>query len=262
MSNFDSVFWAFIEALTWICMRDRASVELAMESSNLLRLELTRALEINIAEGNAVDCKAALPNVETAKVAILNELTAGRLIGYAIRESGSHEEVPTLHWLDLKFSEISNGECHAISKSSNTVRWRKLRFRSEQVQILWPDPLAALVAKPVIATDELAQAPDEPQSENSTPVPANRDIPTAGRKVGTVKNPSELKVANNLVQRFKTSPELRRLRSQMIAAAADEEGFVMPSEARALDAFEKRMRHHLMNYSDIAPRISKNRQAK
>lgn len=125
------------------------------------------------------------------------------------------------------------------------LRALRVAARATAVAPMSPKELAERIQR-----TEVAQEPDEAE-----PQVGEKQGP--GRKRGSVKNPDELKIRDVLVQRFRADPEMTGLPGRLIDDAAIEADVSTPSEAMALDAFQKRIRRHLKKYSDIAPRISR-----
>ncbi|MCB1741342.1 MAG: hypothetical protein KDK91_13285 [Gammaproteobacteria bacterium] len=164
---FDDPFWNVHQVLAWVYTRDRSLVTSVSDDAAIVTIKE----EIRLPDGGRdvlekkFDCRNpifietsvaaygcnVLPTWEVTVDAVLSALRRGSLTAYGVKNNaGELQQVERFQWAEMQFYFDPDIAGPKDLSRLNAVSWHQLKFQSEEVLELWPDPFSE---PPPSATD-------------------------------------------------------------------------------------------------------------
>ncbi len=126
------VYWSVFQCITWLMFQTEKSV--------LSMGKIDEPSETHLFVWQKANHKREYCTEDEASQQILYTLQSGELIGYGQKiENSLSEEIPALHWKDLKLGSGRRGmNTASLVQFSNTPYWYRIAFLREDIKRLFP----------------------------------------------------------------------------------------------------------------------------
>lgn len=147
--------WNLAQVAAWIIRRDLAFVDESRDRDDIVALVTGKGRSIQEAEFAHVCRGGEKAEIVQARELLRKALLTGELIALGLaNNTGDRTTVPQEQWEDLRFQD--DGAAPPRARRGATL-WHGLKFESQAVMELWPDPLASTELKrETLVVDEKA----------------------------------------------------------------------------------------------------------